>query len=584
VTTPITRFVAATGAVRPAFGSAGELFFTADRTGSMQLWSRSQAAGERALTRCDRVGAYAPSPDGSRLAFAVDIGGSEHWSIHVMRTDGDDARTISGVPERVHHLVGWSADQREILAFANLRDERFFDLLAFPANGGEPREVLRHDGSGMKAAVLADDSVVISTHRDRLQHHHLLHVSRAGTVRQLTPNAPFALHDEPVAFGKDVLIISNRGRDLACVARVGTDGSFEPIVAADAEATAIAAKGERFAYELDRDGYAEIHIVDGADRIVAGHPPGALPSERIGQPLALGRDGSLAFALQRYESPAGIYLAPPGGTARLVVCPSIDGIDPQDLPVVELASFASYDGLRVPGFLLHPRGGGCRPTIIDLHGGPEAQSRPRWFPWSVALVAAGFNVFFPNVRGSSGYGARYLALDDVHLRMNAIRDVDAAAGWLAAEGIAPVTRIGVMGGSYGGFLALAAAVFFPERWAAVAELYGVSDYVAQFERVPPWRRPLREVEFGSLAREREFIASISPANFLDRMRAPLLVIHGANDSLVSIAQAERVVEPLRNRGHDVTYVRYENEGHGIAHAHNIADAVHQIVNFFGARL
>jgi dipeptidyl aminopeptidase/acylaminoacyl peptidase len=356
------------------------------------------------------------------------------------------------------------------------------------------------------------------------------------------------------------------------------------MVVADSEATALAANGERFAYELDRDGYAEIHVVDGADRIVGGHPPGALPSERIGQPLALGRDGALAFALQRYESPSGIYLAVPGGAAQLVVCPSVDGIDPQDLPVVEIASFASYDGLRVPGFLLHPRSGGSRPTIIDLHGGPEAQSRPRWFPWTVALVAAGFNVFFPNVRGSSGYGARYLALDDVHLRMNAVRDVDAAAGWLAAEGIAPATRIGVMGGSYGGFLALAAAAFFPERWAAVADLYGVSDYVAQFERVPPWRRPLREVEFGSLAQDREFIASISPANFLDRIRAPLLVIHGANDSLVSIEQAERVVEPLRRRGHEVTYVRYEDEGHGIAHAHNIADAVHQIVDFFGARL
>src|SRR5207247_10137396 len=139
---------------------------------------------------------------------------------------------------------------------------------------------------------------------------------------------------------------ARRGPDLACVARVGTGGSFEPIVVADSEATSLAANGERFAYELDRDGYAEIHLVDGADRIVGGHPPGALPSERIGQPLALGRDGALAFALQRYESPAGIYLAPPGRTVELVVRPSVDGIDPQALPVVELASFASYDRLH----------------------------------------------------------------------------------------------------------------------------------------------------------------------------------------------------------------------------------------------
>src|SRR5439155_23661101 len=138
------------------------------------------AGSELVLKRCDRVGAFAPSPDGRYHASAADIGGSEHWTIHVMHADGDDVRTISSVPMRVHHLVGWSPDQREVLAFANLRDERFFDLLALPIDGGKPRTVLRHDGSGMRAAILADGGIVISAHRDRLQHHHLLHVSPAG--------------------------------------------------------------------------------------------------------------------------------------------------------------------------------------------------------------------------------------------------------------------------------------------------------------------------------------------------------------------------------------------------------------------
>ena len=168
--------------------------------------------------------------------------------------------------------------------------------------------------------------------------------------------------------------------------------------------------------------------------------------------------------------------------------------------------------------------------------------------------------------------------------MDAIRDVDAVAAWLASAGIAPVNGIGVMGGSYGGYLALAAAAFFPDRWAAVASLYGVSDYVAQFETVPAWRRPLREVEFGSLERDRAFLASISPANYLGDILAPVLVIHGANDSLVSITQVERVVGPLRQRGHEVTQECYPDEGHSIVHAHNVAGAVERIVGFFRSRL
>ena len=583
----IERIVRATGVVRPGFGAGGDLlFFTADRSGAMQLWSRSATTREeRALTSKDRVGAYAPSPDGSLVAFAADVGGSEYWELHVMRADGDDLRTVSSVPHRVHHLVGWSPDQREILAFANLREERFFDLLAFPASGAQPRTLLRLNGSGMKAAILDDGGVVVSAHRDRLQNHELIHVDRAGTVRRLTPEEPKAMHDEPSALGRDVLVISNRGRDLAGVARVSLDGSFEYLVETDCEVTALTTHGARWAYEFDRGGLAEVHVVDGSvDRAVPGHPPGALPSERIGQPLALAPDGTLAFALQRYESPSSIYLAAPGSDAELAVAATLDGIDPAVLPVFEAVGFASFDGVRVPGFLLRPRAGGRRPTVIDLHGGPEAQSRPRWFPWTVALVAAGFNVLFPNVRGSTGYGVRYRSLDDGHLRLDSVRDVDAAADWLAREGIAPLDRIGVMGVSYGGYLALAAAVFFPKRWAGVVDIFGVSDYVAQFERVPSWRRPLREVEFGSLAEDRDFIASISPANFLDRMEAPLLVIHGANDSLVSVAQSERVVEVLRQRGHDVTYVRYEDEGHGFAHAHNFADATLKIVEFFSARM
>lgn len=578
--------MAATGAVRPGFGADGDLFFTADRTGAMQLWFRSSAnATETLLTHSDRVGAYALSPDGSLVAFAEDLGGAQHWSLSVMRTNGEGPRTLSSVPGRVHHLVGWVPDQREVLAFANLREERFFDLLAFPVGGGAPRMLLKHDGSGMKAAILDDGSVVVSAHRDRLQHHHLIHVDRSGAIRQMTPNQPPALYDNPCSYGSDVLVLSNRGRDLAGVFRLATDGTCEPLVLADSEVTALATNGDGWAYELDREGLAEIHVVShGTDHMVTGHPLGALPSEWTGQSLALDPDGRLAFALERYESPSAIYVSDAGGDARLVIPPSMDGIDLADLPIVESVRFGSFDGLEIPAFLLRPRSGGCRPTVIDLHGGPEAQSRPRWFPWTVALVGLGFNVLFPNVRGSTGYGVRYRSLDDVHLRMHSVQDVDAASDWLAREGIAPTGHIGVMGASYGGYLALAAAAFFPRRFAASVAIRAVSDYVAQFERVPPWRRPLREVEFGSLARDREFLASISPANFVDSIEAPILVIHGANDSLVSVLQAERVVEPLRRRGHDVTYVRYEDEGHGFAHAHNLADATKRIVDFFSSRM
>lgn len=551
------------------------------------MWRRVATTGtEQRLTDRDRVSTYVVSPDGGLIAFATDTGGDEHWAIWVVAPDGSSERPITHDARRVHHLIGWMPDACEVVAFANLRDLRFFDVFAFPINGGQPRLLHELHGSGWRGAVLNDGSIVISAHRGRLQQHHLIYIDRDGLARQLTPAEPPATHDTPHAFGDGVLVLSNRGQDLTGVAYIKLDGSCTFVRTADSEVHSLVANGERWAYELSRDGFAEIHVVeDNIDRAIGGHPSGSLPSEKlIGQPMALGADGSLAFSLLRYDRPPSIYVAPPGRDATLVVPPSMEGVNPEELPTTELVEWPSFDGLEIPGFLLRPRAGGLRPTVVDVHGGPEFQSRPRWLPWTVALIAAGFNVLFPNVRGSTGYGWRYQSLDDVELRMNAVRDLDAAGDWLVREGIAPKAGIGVMGGSYGGYMTLAAIAFFPSRWSAAVDIFGVSDYVAQFEQIPAWRRPLREAEFGSLEHDRELLASISPANFTERIRTPLLVIHGANDSRISINQSSTVVEALRRLGRDVTFVDYGDEGHVLHRSDTLVDVVPRIVMFFEKHL
>jgi dipeptidyl aminopeptidase/acylaminoacyl peptidase len=216
-----------------------------------------------------------------------------------------------------------------------------------------------------------------------------------------------------------------------------------------------------------------------------------------------------------------------------------------------------------------------------VHGGPEGQARPLWNPITVSLVSRGFNVLQPNVRGSSGYGHAYKSLDDVRLRMDSVRDLDAGAAWLAESGTAPADRIAVIGGSYGGFMTLAAIAFFPERrWAAAVDIVGIGSWRTFLERTDTWRRPLREAEYGTLEKDAEFLESISPFSRIDAIRAPLMVIHGANDPRVPVYEAEQMVSALRSRGRDVEYLRYEDEGHGLAKAKNRADAWPKVVAFF----
>ncbi|OLC21897.1 MAG: hypothetical protein AUH33_00880 [Chloroflexi bacterium 13_1_40CM_68_21] len=583
----LTRILDARGAARLALSpDAATLFYVSDLTGTMQLWSVPVAGGvpSRLSYECDRVGAYQVSPGGSQLAYGADEGGDERWAIWVMDTDGTGARALTGRPDRIHHLAGWTPDGRALLAFANLRDERYFDLYEIPLDGSTPKLVFRHDGTGFRATALRDGRVVVTTNRSRSDENHLTLVERDGSTRLLTPESPAAMHADARAYDGGVLVVSDRGRDKAAVARVGLDGSFAYLVTPDRVVDDLAVAAPGYAYGLNVDGRSEVHlVVDGKDSVVAGLPPGDLATDLIGNSLALAPDGTLAIAWARYDAPSAVYVASPGRPAKLVVPAQMAGLAPEGLPGEELVTWRSFDGRTIPGFLLRPRGApnGPRPTVVQVHGGPEGQARPLWNPLTVALVAAGFNVLQPNVRGSSGYGRAFMSLDDVRLRMDSVKDLDAGAAWLADADIAPADRIGVIGGSYGGFMTLAAITFCPERnWAAAVDIVGIASWATFFRKTAPWRRPLRAAEYGDPAKDADFLESISPLNFVDRIRTPLMVIHGANDPRVPVEEAEQIVATLRSRGREVDYLRYADEGHGLAKAKNRADAWPKVVAFF----
>ena len=583
----MTRILDARGASRLALSPDGTtLYYVSDLTGTIQLWSVPAAGGApvRLSYESDRVGAYRVSPNGTHVAYGADEGGDERWVVWVMRADGSEARPLTNRRDRIHHVVDWTPDSRAVLALANLRDERYFDLHEIPLDGSTPRLLFRHDGTGFRATALPDGRVVVTTNRSRGDENHLTLLERDGSARRLTPDSPAAMHVEAHAYDGGVLVLSDRGRDKPAIARVGLDGSFAYAVTPDSVVDDLDVAGPRYAYALNLDGHSEVHLVsEGKDSVLGGLPPGDLATDLIGNSLTLAPDGTIALAWARYDAPSAVYVAQPGRLARLVVPPQMAGLLPAGLPEEELVSWRSFDERTIPGFLLRPRGArsGPRPTVVQVHGGPEGQARPLWNPLTVALVAAGFNVLQPNVRGSAGYGRAYMSLDDVRLRMDSVKDLDAGAAWLAEAGIAPANRIGVIGGSYGGFMTLAAITFCPERnWAAAVDIVGIASWQTFFAKTASWRRPLRAAEYGDPVKDADFLESISPLNFVDRIRTPLMVIHGANDPRVPVEEAEQIVATLRSRGRVVDYLRYPDEGHGLAKAKNRADAWPKVVAFF----
>jgi dipeptidyl aminopeptidase/acylaminoacyl peptidase len=195
------------------------------------------------------------------------------------------------------------------------------------------------------------------------------------------------------------------------------------------------------------------------------------------------------------------------------------------------------------------------------------------------LASRGYAVFEPNVRGSAGYGRAYAALDDRERRMDAVADLDRAADWLVDREAVDPDRIAVMGGSYGGFMTLAALTAYPDRWAAGVDIVGIASFVTFLRNTGDWRRELREAEYGSLDGDRALLEALSPLSRIDRIAAPLFVLHGENDPRVPVSEARQVVAAAHEAGVPVRQLVFDDEGHGFSRLENRVEAYTAVVEF-----
>ena len=225
----------------------------------------------------------------------------------------------------------------------------------------------------------------------------------------------------------------------------------------------------------------------------------------------------------------------------------IDQVVEPELVTPELQKIASFDGEEITYFLYKPAVENP-PVVVVVHGGPEARFAPRYDPFIIRLVAEGIAVAAPNVRGSAGWGRRFVSLDDRRLRLNSVRDLTAVHASLADREV-DASRVAVIGGSYGGYMTLAALAFYPDLWAAGIATVGISSLVTFLENTSPYRRRVREVEYGFLDTDRDFLIEASPMTHVDDIRAPLMLIHGANDPRVPVGEARQLHAVARGEGH-----------------------------------
>jgi dipeptidyl aminopeptidase/acylaminoacyl peptidase len=582
----IERYLNIRGSGSPTLSpTADRIAFLTNITGTPQVWMVGAQGGwpEQMTFYPDSVGFVRWSPDGSGLVFGKARGGDENSQLFWLSPDGSEIRALTNDPKIRHNFGGWSHDGKKISYSSNKRNKDFFDIYVMDVASGREELVYQQDGSNSPVAWSFDDRWLVVSHaNEQLSQDNDLYLVSLETKQatHLTPHEGSA-EFEDVNFtrdGKYILLSTNDKREFASLARMNLSNKSVEILDDtqwDLASTAISDDGRMFAYTINRDGFSELHIRElGADgKLSAKSETVKLPGKGLAGSLDFSKDNSklvLTFNSARYNSDVWLYDLKSRALSQ-VTRSSRAGIPQSSFVEPELIRFKTFDGREVPAWYYRPQtptAGGKLPVLVSVHGGPEGQETPGFSSIYQYFISRGYAVLAPNVRGSTGYGKTYAHLDDVRKREDSVKDLAAAVEWLKTSGGADARRIAVMGGSYGGYMTLAAITLYPELWAAAVDTVGIANFESFLKNTSGYRRKLREVEYGTLERDLDFLKSISPLFKVNQIKTPLMVIHGKNDPRVPYTEAEQIVKALRDRNAPVEYKLFDDEGHGVAKLSN----------------
>jgi dipeptidyl aminopeptidase/acylaminoacyl peptidase len=528
------------------------------------------------------------NPD--QVVFSVNENGAENFQLYLLdRKEGRSRRFTDGKSRYQSAL--WSRDGKLLAYHSNARNGRDSDLyVADPATPGSERLVAQLEG-GWGAVDWSPDNKRILLGEGISSNESYLHwVDVAtGKVTAITPRLD--KNAEPVVYGggrwagdgKAVFTTTDREGEFRRLVRLGLDNSIQTVyskdIAWDVDGFDLSDDGKVLAFFTNEDGYSKLHLAD-------AQTGAALPSPELPPSTSGGirfRPGSheVGFALSWARSPSDIYSYDVDSRKlERWTASEVGGLNTEQFVVPTLVRYPTFDDeapgkkRTIPAFVYRPpadRFKGPRPVYINIHGGPEAQANPDFLGSNNYFInELGVALIVPNVRGSSGYGKSYLKLDNWEKREDSVKDIGALLDWIKTQPDLDSSRVMVGGGSYGGYMVLAALVHYGDRLCCAYDTVGISNFVTFLENTSEYRRDRRRVEYGDerIPEMRALLEKISPANHADKIRRPLLVGQGANDPRVPLSESDQIVAAVEKNGAPVWYVVGKNEGHGFSKKDN----------------
>ncbi|MEK7514608.1 MAG: S9 family peptidase [Patescibacteria group bacterium] len=571
---------------------ASRVAYLSDESGTEQIYIiPARGGGAVQLTDFpDYISGLIFSPTENIIVFSKSEGGTELDQLYTLNPDTKEIIQLTNDKKMKYGLGTFSYDGRFISYASNERNGTDLDIYIMQLATRRVKCVFDQGGwCGPVGFSPSGKYLMVAKNYSNEDNDLYLCDLETDEIEHVTPHTEKVYHgssrwlpDESAFY-----VTMDKGVEFMSLARYAMkDKEFEYVLKPDwdIEGLAMQKDGKYLAITFNKDGYTKVTIHDPYTLKVL---PFTLPQGEIGG-ISFSRDGSqMMLTLWDACRTTDIYVADMKTGVSRQLTHSHQGVPPEVLVVPELVRFVSFDGLEVPAFIFKPKNTAAEkklPVIIYIHGGPESQYRPELAQLTQYFIYSGYMVVAPNVRGSKGYGKTYMALDNVEKRIDSVKDIVALREYLKTLPEVDTKKVVLYGGSYGGYMVLACMAFYPGLWAAGVDIVGIVNFVTYMENTSSYRRAAREAEYGSLEKDRKLLESISPIHALDKMDAPLFVIHGANDPRVPVSEAEQVVAKLREHGKDAELLVYPDEGHGLYKLKNRLDAFPKVVAFLEKEL
>ncbi|MCP4901345.1 MAG: alpha/beta fold hydrolase [bacterium] len=574
-----------------------KLLVSSNETGVFHVYELDLASKERAAVTQgdDTTFAEAYLPNDGRILFSRDQEGNEIDHLYLRDADGT-VRDLTDDEEAKEHFTGFSNDLQSFYTISNARDPRFFDLFEWDVATLEKRMVYENS-QGLDPQELSPDRQWLvlgktnTTNDSDLFVANLVDGGDPVLISQHEGEASFGAAATSVDSTRVYYTTNEEGEFSVLKSYEFATGAHEDVYAADWDVvfTYFSRLGTYRVIGTNEDGYTKVKITrteTGEDLEIPGLPAGTVSGIAFSSSETL-----MKLTVSSDTFPASIFVFNlESGELVQLTDPLNPEIDPADLVASEVARFDARDGMTIPGPLYKPLGAGPHnkvPVLLWVHGGPGGQSRAGYRAERQFLLNHGYGLFAVNNRGSSGYGKSFFAADDGRHGREPLWDCIDAKEYLKTLDWVDQDRIGILGGSYGGYMVLAALAFEPEEFAVGVDIFGVANWLRTLNNIPPWWESFRLAlykEVGHPEDDEEFLRATSPVFHADKITKPLIILQGANDPRVLKAESDDMVEAIQANGGIVEYVVFDDEGHGFTKSANRVEGWEKLLGFLDTYL